>query len=305
MSSSTQLVHAETMPAQTEVFGFPIREDVLFTDAKGRPHKGIRHGSEEILRNLLDPLRHCLRKNEVLFYAAAMTAPLNGIEQFTMSWWLYGAYSIVLVFTSERILAFPVRRSGQWRGSIQTLELGDIEQAKAGGWISRTLTLRTRDGKKHVFQRLRVRDAAKIKFLMQVLLAGKSTSAETGWQSLCPQCLGHLTPGHYSCPGCNLQFRSEQKLAWRTLIPGGGYFYVGLTGTGIVAAIIESIFYIELLGGAVLVLTPSRPQDRADGVSVLVGFAIFLGLEKLIMYMHARRFIRWFLPEGKLQPKLG
>lgn len=288
------------MPMQTETFGIPIREDVLFTDAKGRPHKAIRRSSEKILKDLIDPLRRSLRKDETVFYAAAMTAPLSGLEQFTMSWWLYGAYSIALVFTSERILAFPIERSGRWRGSFQSLELGDIELAKVGGWISRTLTLRTRDGDKQVFQRMRIRDAAKIKFLMPVLLQGKSASGRTGWQSLCPQCLGCLTPGHYSCPGCNLQFRSEQKLAWRTLIPGGGYFYVGLTGVGIVAAILEVIFYFELFGGILLLSAPTQPQDRADGISVLIGFAFFLGLEKLVMYMHARRFVRWFLPEGKL-----
>jgi len=293
------------MPMQTDTFGIPIREDVLFTDSKGRPHKGIRRSSEKILRDLLEPLRHCLRKNEVIFYAATMTAPLNGLEQFTMSWWLYGAYSIVLVFTSERILAFPVERSGKWRGSIQSLELGNIERAKAGGFISRTLTIRTRDGKKQVFQRLRVRDAAKIKFLIPILLEGKSATSGSEWQSLCPQCLGHLTTGHYSCPGCNLQFRSEHKLALRTLIPGGGYFYVGLTGAGIVALILETIFYIELLGGILLLATPKQSHDRADGIAVLVGFSIFIALEKLIMYMHARRFIRWFMPEAKLQPKMG
>lgn len=293
------------MPMQTDTFGIPAREDVLFTDAKGHPHKGIRRSSEKILRELGEPLRHCLRKGEVVFYAATMTAPLSGLEQFTMSWWLYGTYSTVLVFTSERLLAFPVERSGQWRQSIQSVELGDIEQAKTGGIISRTLTIRTKDGRKDVFQRLHVRDAKKLKVLIPILLQGKSATTANGWQSLCPQCLGHLTPGHYSCPGCNLQFRSEQKLARRILIPGGGYFYIGLTGAGIVAVLLEAIFYIELLGGILLLSAPKQAQDRTDGVAVLFGFGIFIGLEKLIMYMHARRFIRWFLPEGKLQPKVG
>jgi hypothetical protein len=305
MSTCAQLVHAEAMPMQTETLGMPVREDVLFTDAKGRPHSGIRRSSEKILKNLEEPLRHALRKNEVVFYAATMTSPLSSLEQLTMSWWLYSSYGVVLIFTSERILVFPVERSGNWRGSIGSLEFGDIEKANTGGWISRGFTIRTRDGKKETYQRLKMRDAAKIKVLLPILMEGKTATPGTGWQAMCPRCTGYLTRGQYSCAGCNLQFRSEQKLLWRTLLPGGGYFYAGLIGVGIMAAVVEMFFLLELFGAMLLLKAPKSGHDRTDGWTVLMMFGLLLLLEKSVMYMHARRFIRWFLPEGKLQPKVG
>ena len=299
MGTSVQLVHSQTMPMQSQYAGIQVREDVIFTDATGKAHTGIRRSSEKILQNLAEPLSVILRKGETVFFVAPMTASVNAVEQLTMSWALYAAYAMVLVFTSERILAFPVERSGKWRESVRSLEYGDIPLAKAGNWLTRSLKIVTKSGDKETFQRLRMRDAAKLRAILPLLLEGKNATASNGWQSHCPQCTAPLTKATYFCSHCGLEFKSEKKLLLRSLLPGGGYFYAGLTAAGVLAVFLEAIFLLEIVF-AISTLGSGNSATKSDGVSIFILFALLLLFEKSITYMHARRFIRGFLPANKI-----
>ena len=81
-------------------------------------------------------------------------------------------------------------------------------------------------------------------------------------------------------------FKNEKTLALRTLIPGGGYFYTGLTGVGIINALVEGIFLLALLG---TLLDPTSAGKEPSSFGIVVAYFLFvIGLEKIICFYHAR-----------------
>lgn len=298
MPTTPELVHPNSMPIVSELFGLPVREDVLFTDAKGKASTSIRKDAERLLRNLQEPLRLTLRKGEAILYAMQLSAPMNIVEQLTMTWWMYSAYSVALVVTTERIYAFHVTREGAWRCGINSLDFGDMQSSKVGGWIlGRTLTLNSIDGKKTTYQRMKWRDAKKLKVVLPVLENSRTATAASRWQSWCPSCGTALIPRVYQCAHCGQVFRTEKGLLRRLWIPGGGYFYARLSAIGSIIAVLEAIFLLEVAVSFLLLLSSNTPQDRANGLAALIFFVPVLLIEKGATYLHTRRFVMDFIPE--------
>src|SRR5271170_7039604 len=87
--------------------GLRVREDVLFTDAKGRESERSRRAAEKVLANWKDVLPAILEKEEaVLCIVKHVQVPLSTFEQLTMSWQAYGTTGATLVMTNLRMLHF-------------------------------------------------------------------------------------------------------------------------------------------------------------------------------------------------------
>lgn len=302
MRVAEHLFHDQCMPLNTEFCGIPVREDVLFTNAKGEPSRSVRRDAEKTLTKLQEPIRKILQPGEVVLYIVKVQVPLGTLEQLTMSWLMMGLVRAVLVVTDRRLLHINVSRSGEWRGAVRVLPWGALQRAKVGfGLLSRTLKLWYENGSKEQYTRISGGDGKKLKLLLPILLesAKQSPSSANGFEALCPDCTQILTSRTYTCPHCGLAFRDESTLLKRSLlIPGGGYFYCRLTGHGVLAALAELLIFAYLL--LVLYATfGATGQDRvelSEGLAVIVIYGIVLAIEKVVMIYHCTRFVREYIP---------
>jgi hypothetical protein len=288
-----------------------VREDVLYTSPKGEEKGSARKRAEQGLDNLQDILGKLLEPQEAVLYIARAVAPLSLLEQFTLGWQAYHMYGTVLVFTNRRILRFGVRGKGirgwAWRRTVHSVLWGDIAEAKCKGFLSPTLRLKYRSGRKETYMRISITDAKKIRALLPVFLPVATGEASAAQQmiSQCPECFAPLAHRVYQCPQCRMDFKTEKALLWRSiLIPGGGYYYVGWKGFAIFFALVELFLIFEIglwlciaLGIVPPPVQPNQPTAGAAAAMAAVGvlFAMF-ALESLIVFLHMRRFVREFVP---------
>ena len=290
----------------------PIREDFLYTGNKGEEKDGPRKRAENALDNLQDVLSKLLEPQEAVFYIARAVAPLSSFEQLTLGWQAYHMYGTVLVFTNRRLLRFGVKGKGMrgwsWRRTLHAVRWGDIAEAKCKGILSKALRMKYRDGRKETYMRVSRADAKKIKAVLGAFLplAAAEASPALGMVSLCPECVASLTPRVYQCQKCQLPFKNEKTLLWRTIfVPGGGYFYAGWSGFAFFFGFLE-LFFIYEIGfwlcvalGLVPAPAPEPGHARLDAAAaafVLAYFLILFAIETTIVYLHMRRFVREFTP---------
>jgi len=291
--------------------GVSVREDVLYTDARGELDERSRKRAEEALADLREVLPNLLEPKEtILFVIKSCQAPMGTLEQLFMGWYAYRVTATRLVFTNFRLLHFGVTASSKWNHVLKTVRWGDVAEAKLKGWLNRLLVVQCADGKTEKYWRLRRKDSQKAKAVANAVLPashGEATSAR-GFQSLCPECRGALAAGNYQCAGCGLKFKDEKSLLWRTvLIPGGGYFYARIPFLGVLAFFTEGIFTIGLILSLVIAagLMPpgtaedGRPMQPGDFWGAVVLLLVLLALHKGLNYIHCRRVIRNFLPIKK------
>lgn len=313
MPSADVALYPNELPRLASRGPVPVREDFLYTNNKGEEKNGPRKRAESALDNLQDVLTKLLEPQELVFYVARAVAPLSFFEQFTLGWQAYHMYGTVLVFTNRRLLRFGVKGKGMrgwsWRRTLHAVRWGDIAEATCKGILSKVLRLKYRDGRKETYMRVSGADAKKIRTLIGAFLpiAASEASPAQGMVSLCPECIGSLTPRVYQCQKCQLLFKNEKSLLWRTIfIPGGGYFYGGWTGFGIFFGFVELFILAELVFWVLVLLhlipppvpEPGQPAiDRAGALIVLVFLLFSIALETAIVYVHMRRFVREFIPE--------
>jgi hypothetical protein len=199
----------------------------------------------------------------------------------------------------------------EWDRGLRSIRLGDVAEAKvSGGLLSGTIKLRYHSGEKEKYWGLRGGDARKIRLLIATLLPGSigENSAARGAVSLCPNCRAELGPGTERCGQCHLEFATQREMTWRSvLFPGGGYFYVGHTGMGVLDAFPESILTFGLVMWLLIAaglpqpfLGPLDPYASRSGA--VIGAAILaalLALEKLLTILHGRHFVHRFIPLDK------
>lgn len=300
-------IHPDQVPRLSSRGGVRLREDTVYTNDKGKEQKGVRKRAEKFLDKLEETLARILEPEEVVFYVARCQAPVGALEQFAFGWYIYYVTGTVLVFTNLRILHLLVRRDGSWKRSLRSVRWGDLAEARMKGWLSPQLWLKYRNGKQEKYWGLRRDDAGKIKGLVAVLLPGSlgGGSAAQAMVSLCPDCLGELTPLVYQCAKCSLTFKDETTMVRRSLfIPGGGYFYTGHWFLGVGDFIAEAYLLIlalvyVLVGLGVMAepLEPGEEPVEAGAAWFIAGFlAVILVVEKLFTIHHCRRFVRNFIP---------
>jgi hypothetical protein len=301
MPINSEPIHNNFAPRVTTEYGFPVREDVAFTNAKGEPKAAIEKTFRKIVSSVAAPLQRVLEPGETIFWASKAMPPVGTLEQLTMNWVMLHYYNVGLVFTDRRLLIFGLTSSYVWRGSIKSVRWSEVVKAKASGWLTQALSLKI--GKKTIaYGRLGYQNAKKIKTLLPFLTAANPAAAvpdplsATQPIALCPRCSQQLTASVYTCAHCGLVFKDEKTLALRTLIPGGGYFYTGLTGVGILNVLAEAFFLLALVG---TLLDPESAGKEPSSLGIVVAYLLFLiGLEKIICFFHARKFVRQFEPSN-------
>ena len=194
MASPDFRVHPEAPPRLGTLQGLPVREDTVFTNDKGREKKGIRNRAEKIFAKLGEEIRRVLAPDEAVLYVARCQAPVSTFEQTTLGWYIYYITATVVVFTNRRLLHFGVKRNGEWNKVLRSASWGDVEDVKIKGWLSKTLELKYRTGKKEKYWNISRDDSNKLKVLLDALFAAgarESSPAQT-MVSLCPSCRAEL-----------------------------------------------------------------------------------------------------------------
>ncbi|MDP9262956.1 MAG: zinc ribbon domain-containing protein [Acidobacteriota bacterium] len=306
------LIHSNLMPqVSTDASGLSLRPDVLYTNAKGEEKGSLHKSADNLLGRLNEPLRRLLEPGEAVFYVCRAQAPLNSLEQLVGGWYVLYQTRVVLVFTSRRMLHLLVNNRGDWRRGLRDVRWGDVPNARVKGTLTRSLKLEYRNLSTETYTRLRYRDGAKLRVLLPPLLEASRSelSPMQGMVPHCPDCFAILTPRAYLCPHCGLVFRDEKTLLRRTLlIPGGGYFYTGQWGFGVLSALYETWFAFVLIVTILIALgvmpipqEEGQKQTQADTLSGMVGVLWALGIEKLFHYYHSLRVVRDFSPTGRKQ----
>jgi hypothetical protein len=299
------------VPRLISANGVQVREDVLFTNAKGEPDDRSHKRAEEALASLHDIRPNLLEPNEAILYVIkTCQAPLGTWEQLFLGWYVYRVTATRLVFTNLRLLHFGLGAGGKWNRTLKIVRWGDVTGAKVKGWINRLLELRYANGTKERYWRLPKKDGKKAQAILEVVIPpsrGEATPAQ-GFQSICPDCRTGLTVGNYQCGTCGLKFKDEKTLRWRTiLIPGGGYLYSGMTLLGVLGFLSEgiftlaAIFYVLMAVGLIAPETSEsgRVMKSADLWSAALVLAVILALNKALEFIHGRRVIRSFVPLKK------
>jgi len=309
-------IHPNQAPRMTTIGGITVREDVLFSDAKGNEKPALRKAAETAIEKLKQVLPRVLEPGETVLYITAGVAPLSVLEQLTLGWYALQLKGVTLVVTDRRLLRFRRKGKGwrdwEWNRGVQAARWSDMAEIKVKGWPTRVLTVKYRSGKKEMYRIAGMGPGKKLGVVIQALFpqgmgtAGAPTGQ--GMVSLCPECLKPLTPDLYQCAGCGMTFKNEKTLLWRNfLIPGGGYFYTGWNGLGILQILPDvalGVAAVTLGLVAMHFMPPPTPEPgqqamtAADaGISAII--AVFLyGLENLVSWVHTRKLVREFIPEN-------
>ena len=287
--------------------GLRVREDVLYTNAKGEDHERSRKRSEAALVKVRDIMPGVLEPNEAVLYIFKCQAPLSAFEQFMLGWHAYFLTATTLVLTNLRLMHFSVDSRGNWTQTLKTARWGDISEAKIKGLLNRMLRLKYANGKKENYWRIQRKDAKKVKDILAAVMPasrGEATTAE-GMTSLCPDCRASLTPGIYRCNQCGLAFRDEKTLLkWTLLMPGGGYLYAKIWFLGVIGFVFEGAFLLVTLSFALMALgilpvhadQAGRTPSPTELWMTTVFFLLFVAFQKLLEFHHSRRVIRSFRP---------
>ena len=286
-----------------ETLGLPVDESVCFSDHRGRHKKGIERRQTKLLGKLAPALAALLEPGERVLVAVPACSPAGVIEQLTTGWIIYYLKRCVLVLTDRRILHVLTSPNLTPRHSAAEVRYGDLAEAK-GGLLGSKLTLRYRDGHKELFTHLDTAGGKKAKALLPTLIGGSASGGVGRRQHLCPRCATRLPAETYRCPNCFLEFKTpEAALKYSLLFPGGGYFYTGHPLLGIGDALVETFLLVAFVIGVVAVLT--GPVEE-DDVITLVLLAVVLVFEKLVSVLHARHYVKEYLPvERDIRPLRG
>ena len=141
-----------------EMEGISVREDVLFSNHKYDEKKRIRARNQKRLKTLRPALERVMLPGEAVFYIARGRRPLSLLEQLTAGWWTYLLAGATVVFTNKRILFFPVNNDGSWKESVRAVQWGDVSDIKTGGWLTRNVTLKYRNGKTETYMSFSIGD---------------------------------------------------------------------------------------------------------------------------------------------------
>jgi hypothetical protein len=311
MATPDIAIYPEQLARVMSSNGLSVREDLLFTDGKGRESDSAKRSAGKVLAKWKDILPAIIEKDEtVLYIVKNCTAPLSVFEQLTLGWQAYAVMSTTLVLTNRRMLHFGLGSSAKWSRVLKSVRWGDVADVKVKGWLSRVLDLRYLNGKKERYSRLPMGAAKKVKDIVAAVVPASRSemSGAQGMQSLCPDCRASLTPGTYQCPQCGLKFKSEKTLLKRTLLlPGVGYFYAGMGLAGVLSLLGEGIFLVTGLVFVAMALHLVGSTTAEDGhvmasaelwstAAILLAIVAF---HRLIEYRHGLRVIRTFLPEQK------
>jgi len=302
MFDANQQIYSDRLPQIVSAFGVLVRDDLVFTDAKGKDSAGQRKKAEKALAGLQTILPRLVGQNEVVLAIGFAQTQIPVFERMFLGWGAYYMGRTLLVVTNRGLLSFRIRSKGltgwEWDRGVHGIGWGDLAEAQAKGGLGKIFVLSFRNNQKETFWRIEGTFLKKLQALAPLVVHANlgEMSGAMGMTALCPKCLAPLAVGVYRCAQCGETFKEEKKLFWRTLlIPGGEYFYVRQVGWGILQAMVEVIILIYalvLLGTAIT----SEGDDAASAAVAAVFIFLVWGLHKLAAYRQCRRMVRGFLP---------
>jgi hypothetical protein len=302
-------VHPNQTVKVSSPWGFPLREDVAFTDLNGIAAEPAGRRVGRGLEKLQEPLRKILEPGETVFYFALAQIMPGKPERYLLGVQSHSLALAALVLTNRRLLHLSLRWTGKWNRNVRSARWGDIKQAHIAGFRYGKLHLEYGSGAKEVYWRIRKDGVKKIERILNVLVpkSAGETSPALSMVSLCPQCLAELQPGVYACSGCGLKFKDEKTvLVHALLIPGGAYFYTGLNLWGVAHAFIDFAVFVSAIiwalaamGRVHMVLRPGVPADTFLSFFVAIVMATLLVVDIWLSIRISRNAIRRFIPEAR------
>ncbi len=285
-----------TPVSSAETYGLPINQETAFSDKKGNPKERIKKQQLKMLKDYVPLLKQFLEPGEEVLLLMRGCSPMTSMEQFTTGWIIYYIKRCTLVVTNRRILHFPAKKDFSPRHSIAQIRYGDMEEIKPSAFLSR-FSVKYKNGSKETF--LYVKESAKLKSILADLrLAGQQPTAIGARHHLCPKCNAVLASGVYVCSSCRLEFKNEARARKLSIIyPGGGYFYTNHPFLGAGDAIAETFLLAMVLTGLVNML--SGIPEKAGGLFQLIFFGFILVLEKLYSVLHAKHYVKEYIPVEK------
>jgi hypothetical protein len=305
MPSADVPIHNSIAPQRVDRTGLSVREDVLYTDAKGRDKKKLHKRAEYAFEYLGDVLRRIIEPGETIFYIAEAQVMPGALGQFLGGGWHMASIPRNFLFITERrVIALRLRKrmsSWSWNRGIRTVRWGDVLKTVGGrGRLSRSVILAFRNGEKQAYWRFAWGEAKKVRLLIDTLQPNGSgeTTAAGGMISLCPNCLAPLATRSYHCPQCGTRFKDEKTLMWRGIfVPGGASLYVGATGLGVFRAIFETAILASVFFSLYRAIrAPTASSAAADFTTAIVGECAFLFLDKLFAILMSLPLVRDFIP---------
>ena len=262
MPAAEIAIHSNLKVAISSPWGFPLREDIAFTDAQGGDGGSLAKRAKRVLEQLQKPLGKILEPDEVvLYFTYGQLMP--GLPERYM---LGVAYRVLtragLILTNRRLIHVSLRRGGQWNRNLRCARWGDVKEFQVTGRIRGKLLIKYRGGSSETYWYIPKPAAVKIQLLLDALLpqSKDESSPARGMASFCPRCLAALASRVYDCPNCQLKFKDEKgALLHGLLIPGGGYFYAGLNLLGIAHAFADVSLLFSALASVLAAVRKVRP----------------------------------------------
>lgn len=279
--------HTEQLNSNN-VFGLPTDFDVLFSNHKNIYNQKIEKRQRKLLKKLsfLSPF---LDDDEKILLVTTGCSPTSVAEQLLTGWIVFYLKRALFVFTNKRFFHIPTTKNFSYRCSIAQILYADCQKIVCKG---SKLIAQYKNGKTEKFVSLARRERKKIKTLLANLPLEGAQSPVPQKTHLCPRCTKPLVKNKFSCPNCNLPFKSKGKaIAVSIIFPGGGYFYTRHPYLGIGDALAEVYLSVLVILSVIGVIT------GAEGMVFAAFFiALILAFEKLITVYHANHFVSEFIP---------
>jgi len=300
-------IHSTQKAKISTPWGFPLREDVAFTNAAGADSGRLAARARKALERLQKPLGKILEPGEVVLYFSTGQIKPDFPERYMLG----VAYRVLtrsgLIVTNRRLLHVTRKQNGEWNRGVRSAHWGDIKEFRISGSLRGKLQIKYLDGPGETYYHIPKAAAEKLQVLLDALVPisqGESSPAQR-IVSLCPQCLAQLTPGIYQCASCRMKFKDEKgALLHGLLIPGGAFFYAGLNLMGIAHAFLDVGVLLSAIAWVMAAMGKIRPPmihgaptiKSVCEVAAGVLFA-FLVADVWVSIRVARKLVRRFIPE--------
>ena len=289
-------------------WGFPVREDIAFTDLHGVERGGDVRWAKQAIKKLQEPLRKILEPGEVVLYLTRGQIMPGKLQRYTQGTQSHHLAPAALILTNRRLLHLSLKWNGRWNRNLRSAHWGDVKEGHVTSLLYGRLHLEYRQGSKETYWRIPKSAAKKIQLLLDVLLpeSAGETSAALAMVSFCPECLAALSPGVYQCRQCGLKFKDEKTLLLHAfLIPGGAYFYVGLDLFGVAHAVVDVAIVSSMVIWTLATIGKVQPHLRAGApptkftYAAAVTFLLSTLVFDICMSIKvARNAIRTFIPNS-------
>ena len=308
MPAAEVQIHSTQQVKISAPWGFPLREDVAFTNAAGADAGRLATRARKALERLQKPLGKILEPGEVVLYFTSGQIMPDSPERFMLG----VAYRVLtragLIVTNRRLLYVTLKKNGEWNRGLRGVYWGDVKEFRISGSLRGKLELKYLAGSGETYYHIPKAAVEKLRLLLDTLITASrgEMSAARGVVSLCPQCIAQLSPGIYQCANCRMKFKDESgALLHGLFIPGGAFFYSGLDLLGIAHAFLDVSILFSAIAWVMAAMGKIRPpaMQGAPPIRWIYGVAAgiliaFLLADVWVSIRVARKLVRRFIPES-------